>query len=289
MKNYRKLYLQSITKKADVKKPLKVVFDCSNGTTSAVFKGLKIKNVKLIFINNKLDGNFPAHGPNPLEPGAMKQVEKAVVKNEADLGAVFDGDADRVFFIDNKGRFLPSYVTAHLLAMAHKPPFVADIFTFNPLIYMGTKKRLYPSRVGYYFMSKTAKRHKASFGAEWSNHYSFRETYYADSALLAAIRVMNILSKLPYSLADFFDLLPDFHYEQFNKKTGNPSALMKKIVKVYQKRVTKRSRLDGYLFDFREWFLIVRPSNTEPLLRLFVGSRNKKIFRRELKKLKSLS
>lgn len=285
MRNYRKFYLQHIVKKADIKRPLKVVFDCSNGASGAVFEGLKIKNLELHFINKRVDGNFPAHGPNPFEPGALKELKRAVLEKKADFGAIFDGDADRVFFVDNKGRFLPSYVIAYLFAMIHKPPFVADLFTFKPLQYLGLKKGVYPSKVGYYFVSKTARRHRASFGAEWSNHFLFKETYYADAALLAAIKVMNIASTLPYSLADFFDLLPPFQYKQFNKRTDNPAVLMEKILKIYQRKAIKISSLDGWLFDFSDWFLIVRPSNTEPLVRFLLGSKNEKTFRRELEKL----
>lgn len=290
MKDYRKIYLDNITNKSNLKKPLRIVFDCSNGPAGHVFKNLRIKNAEINLINKKVDGNFPAHGPNPFSPGALSQLRREMYKKKADLGVAFDGDGDRVFFLDNKGRLLPSYIIVYLLSFTYKPPFIADIFTFKSIEYTGfLKHKVYPSRVGYYFIKKAAKRYDSSFGAEWSNHYSFKETYYSDSGLLAVIRVMNVLSSLPYSLADFFDLTPKFYFDQFNIKTKNPKALLEKIKGNYEKKAISIDKIDGFAFNFKDWLFVVRASNTEPLIRLFVGARNKKVFEENLLKIKSLA
>jgi phosphomannomutase len=285
---YVKLYANFLKNFADLKRPLKVVLDCSNGPAGLVLKNLKIRNLKLIILNSKIDGNFPAHNPNPLEPGALDDAKRAVLREKADLGAVFDADADRAFFVDNLGRAMPFHASTYLLSLESKPPYVGDIYVAKALEHLGLFK-VHPSRVGTRNMKLAVKKFRASFGAEFSGHYFFREIKNADSGILATIKALNALSKIPYTSAQFTNLLPDLYYEQFNKKTKNAAGVMKKIVKRYEKKAKKTSRLDGYLFDLNDWFLIVRPSNTEPLLRLFVGSKNKGVLERELKKLKSLA
>ena len=286
MKNLIDFYLKNIVGRAEVKKPLEVVVDCSNGASGAVFGRLRIPQAKILLINSKVDGNFPAHGPNPLEKGALDDLRREILRRRADFGVAFDGDGDRVFFVDNKGRYLPSYIIAYLLSLVHKPPFVADVFTFKSIEYLGFLKnrKICQSRVGYYFMKQVAEKHKASFGAEWSNHYLFKETYYADSGLLAVIKIMNVLSFLPYSLADFYDFAaPDFRGEQFNVRAKNPAAIMRKTRKIFGKKASSVEKIDGWTFNFSGrggsassgdgWFLIVRPSNTEPLVRFFIGAK----------------
>ncbi len=284
--NYVKLYVNFLKKFANVKKPLKVVLDCSNGPAGLVLKNLKIPNSKFIIINSRIDGRFPAHSPNPLEPGALRDAEETIKKHGADFGAIFDADADRIFFLDNLGRLMPFHAATYLLSMESKPPYVGDIYVTEVMKHLNLLK-INASKVGTYYIKKTMKKTSASFGAEFSRHYFFRETKNADSGILALIKALNALSKIPYTAAQFAELVPSFNYEQFNKRTDNSAALMNKIFKKYRKKTLKISRLDGYLFDFGSWLLIVRSSNTEPLLRFFVGSEDKKIFRKELEKLKS--
>ncbi|MFH0712315.1 MAG: hypothetical protein V2A55_00425 [Candidatus Jorgensenbacteria bacterium] len=286
--NYVKLYVNFLKKHADVKKPLKVVVDCSNGPAGLVLKELKLPNIELIIINSRVDGRFPAHNPNPLEPHALDDAEKTVKKYRADFGAVFDADADRVFFIDNLGRLMPFHAATYLLSFENDPPYVGDIYVAEVMNHLNIIK-VNASKVGTYYIRKTMKKTGASLGAEFSRHYFFKETKNADSGILALIKALNSLSKKPYTAAQFTDLVPEFYYGLFNKKTENPAALMGKIMRNYRKKALRISRLDGFLFDFGNWLLVVRSSNTEPLLRLFVGSKDKKVFQKELKKLKLLS
>lgn len=286
---YLNSYLKFLRGKADIKKPLKIVMDCSNGPAGLVLEKLKIPNSKFYILNSKIDGRFPAHGANPLERGGMDQAAEEVLRQKADLGVVFDADADRALFIDNKARKLPSYVIAFLFSLAHQPPFVADVYVFKSLEYAGLLNgKTYPSKVGTFNIKKEMGRRKASVGSEYSGHFYFKDFFSADSGILAAIKTLNILSQLPYSLADFYDLLPEFYSEQFNVRVKNVPKTMKKVKTAYGRRSLKTSRLDGLSFDFREWFLIVRPSNTEPVVRFFVASRNKPVFKKEIKKIKSL-
>ncbi len=269
--NYRNLYVKYLTQFADFKKPLRVVLDCSNGTAGVVLKYLKFPNSKFIILNSKIDGRFPAHGPNPLLKGATNQAAREILKQKADLGAVFDADADRVVFLDELGKVMPVHAVTFLLSLKAKPPYVADTYLTKILKHLKLLNP-YPSQVGTYFVKRMMKKIRASLGIEFSGHYYFRETKNTDSAILTVIKVMNILSELPYKMSQFSDLLPDFYFEQWNVRTENPKKILKKI-KSYSKR--------GVVF-------IVRPSNTEPLVRFFLGSKDKKVFQKEIKKLKTL-
>lgn len=268
---YLKVYTDFLEKSADVRKPLKVVLDCSNGPAGLVLKKLKILNTRFYILNSNVDGRFPAHGPNPLTRGATDQLVKEVLRQRAGLGAVFDGDADRVVFIDNLGKVVPVYAIILLLSLKTKPPYVADVYVAKTLKHLNLLNAS-ASRVGTYYIKKTMKRVRASLGAELSGHYYFKEMKNADSAVLAVIKVMNALSELPYKMSEFTDLLPEFYFEQWNVRTKNPKKLMNKIRPHSGKNTV----------------FIVRPSNTEPLVRFFVGSKDKRVLQRELKKLKAL-
>lgn len=277
-----------------IKKPLRVVFDCSNGTTGPVLKRV-LRNyppLTAYYINDKPDGNFPAHSPNPVEHGAMKQLRREVLKKGADAGVIFDGDGDRVLLIDNRGKPMPvpPYPLAHLLFSRHTPPFIAEIFTFKALEYLGlSDKNTYPSRVGTLFVKRLMRKKSASVGVEYGGHYFFKDFFYSDSGILAVIKILNALSEMPYSLADLHDLSPNLFSEQFNIYHPSPPSLIKKLESRYNNRARRVQKIDGLAFDFDDWFFVVRPSNTEPLVRFFVGSKDKSIFKREAKKLKSLT
>ena len=284
-------YSAFLKKQSDVKKPLKVVFDCSNGTTGPVLKKIKILNSKFYILNSRPDGRFPAHGPNPLLAHAMNQLQKAVLKNKADLGVVFDADGDRAFFVDNRGRIVPSFIIAELLFLESEGPFVVDLIVFKALEKLGALKehKVFPSRVGTYFVKSLMRRKKATVAGEFSGHYYFKDFFYSDSGVFTAIKVMNVVSRLPYSLADFYDFSAEgFMLENFDIHVKNQPESLRKIVRTYKKKSKRIGKLDGFTFDFGDSFLIVRPSNTEPLLRFFVGGRNKnktKEIKKELRRL----
>ncbi|KKU94475.1 MAG: Phosphomannomutase [Candidatus Jorgensenbacteria bacterium GW2011_GWA1_48_13] len=265
--NYANLYVNFLEKQANVKRQLKAVLDCSNGPAGLVLKKLKIPNAQLIILNSKIDGRFPAHGPNPLKARALGDVKREVKKQKADLGIVFDADADRAVFVDNLGRTAPVHAIAYLLSLKTKPPYVGDLYVAQTLKHLKLLS-IRESPVGTYFVKKTMKRIGATLAAEFSGHYYFKEMKNADSGILAAIKVMNTLSELPYKMSDFCDFLPEFHFKQWN---------------VRAKRIAVKSRVA------KDWFRIVRPSNTEPVIRLFLGSKDKNVFQKELKFLLSLS
>ncbi len=299
-----KIYANFLNKFLKPAKSLKVVFDCSNGTTGLVLKKLlQTANCKLqtLLINATPDGNFPAHGPNPSKAGAMNQLKKEILSQKADLGIIFDADGDRVFFIDNKGKFINPDIIANLLIWRLNPKkVVIDVRTGwlvrKPTTY---NQQLTTSRVGHYYIKKLMRKIKADFGAEQSGHYYFAfqnlgkgELYY-DSGILSAIEIINAVSKLPYKLSNYIDLLPQYYRSpELNLKVENPKQFIKKIEKYYKSKTTDyklltTNYLDGLTMEFSDWWFNLRPSNTEPLLRLNIESNNKILLQQKIKELKS--
>ena len=275
-----------------------------NGTAGSVLnKLLKAKSSKLqaIFLNEKPDGNFPAHGPNPLMPGALKQIQKAVIKHKADFGVIFDADADRVFFIDNLGRFINPDIIARLLIWRLKPKkTIIDIRTgwlVRKCQMSNVKCQMFQSRVGHYFIKRLMRKIGADFSAEYSGHYYFKKFFYADSGILAAIETINAVSKLPYKLSDFIDLLPQYYRSgELNFKIENPQEILKKIERKfkihYSKFITQNSHLDGLTMEFSPptggWRFNLRLSNTEPLARLNIETISQKSLNQKIKELRAL-
>lgn len=271
---YLQRYINFLRKKSKPQKNLRVVFDCFDGTTGLVLKPLfqKNKKIKAVFLNDQPDGRFPAHGPNPLIPNALNQLAEKVLAVKADLGVAFDADGDRAFFVDNQGRPVPAYVIAYLLFLNQKPPFVAEIITYESMKYAGIGGQIRPSRVGTYFVKQTMKKCRASVGAEYSGHYYFQDFFGADSGILTAIKIINSVSQMPYQLADFADLLPRrYQTESFNLPASAKEKFMTTIAKIYQPLARQTNRLDGWTFEFDQGWFNVRSSNTEPLIRVTWG------------------
>ncbi len=283
-----------------LKRKLKVVFDCSNGTTGIILRKLfpspKVKieksKVKAIFLNDKPDGNFPAHGPNPLLKGATRQLEKEVKKQKADLGIIFDGDGDRVFFVDNLGRWIDANEIGYILMQNFKPPYVVGAVSSWRLKNIRSCDDLNISRTGHYFFKKLMRKKMANLGVEHSGHYYFKDFFYCDAGIFAAIVVLNFVSQLRGSLSDWLDELPGYYRSgEINFEVKNKKAMMDKIEKKYKKDAKKILKMDGLTMEFSGWWFNLRPSNTEDLLRLNMEATDKRVLldklaeiERELKK-----
>jgi len=303
-KRFLDLYTNFLRRFLKVKRPIKVVFDCSNGVTGFVIRSL-LKTNKLInfkLINSRPDGRFPAHGPNPLAKGATRQLEQEVKKQKADLGVIFDADGDRAFFVDNLGRFMDGdVVTRILIEELRLKKIVVDVNTgwlIKKLKVPGRsgkseKLKVIISRTGTFFMKEAMRKSKAIFGAERSGHYYFRKFFNADSGILTAILLINRVSRMSKEeLLNHIDSLPkyyrysaDFHFDEKKKKKA-----IDRVEKKYKNLAAKLSKLDGLSMEFcspsapsgqnfGEFWFNLRPSNTEPLLRLNVEADNVKILK----------
>ncbi|MDP3901435.1 MAG: hypothetical protein Q8Q37_00455 [bacterium] len=294
--DYTNTYAKFLKKFMQPKKRLRVVFDCSNGTTGIVIKSLSnlvISKLKIDIINSKPDGNFPAHGPNPMAKGSMDDLRKEVKKQKADLGVILDADGDRVFFVDNLGRSVSADAVAALMSGNFSGPVILDAragYLARRLIRANGQK-VVDSRVGHAFIKKLMFTKKVEFAAEMSGHYyfNFKGGAVWDSGILGAIYFINAVSKLKNGLADWLDQLPQyFHSGELNFKIRNKKVAINRIMRYYKKYAVKTSRLDGLRMEFPDWWFIVRPSNTEDLLRLILEAKTKKSFEKNIAKMKML-
>jgi phosphomannomutase len=259
---------------------LKVVVDAGNGmaglTAPAVFARLGDAQVDLVPMYFELDGTFPNHEANPIEPENLRDLRARVVAENADIGLAFDGDADRCFVVDEQGRAVsPSTLTALIAAreLAKQPgsTVIHNLITSRAVPEIvaelgGTPVR---TRVGHSFIKATMADTDAVFGGEHSGHFYFRDFWRADSGMLAALHLLAALAESDRPLSV---LLGD--YERYtlsgeiNSQVADPQAVLDEIEKEYADRGYAVDRLDGLTITGDDWWFNVRPSNTEPLLRL---------------------
>ena len=291
----------------DDAKTLDVVFDCSSGATGPIMEALREKGKRKkekrewAILNGQPDGNFPNHAPDPLHAGSLRALQKSVVSNGADIGVIFDADGDRVFFVDDKGRFVDPDVVAYLLLWSLRPNrFVTDAkdgwlvrrqsldFTRDESL-LGAKR--ISGKTGHYAMKHAMRKNGAEFGCERSGHYYFKNFFYCDSGIMAAVAVLNALARLPYALSEFVDLLPEtYRSPEINVPVSPsiaPAGLFAHIERTYKKDAKAISKIDGIAMDFADpdWWFNVRLSNTESLVRLNVEARDKATYDAQLKKL----
>jgi phosphomannomutase len=261
-------------------KPLKVVVDGGNGMAGPMvgptLSGLGLDLDEMYF---EPDGEFPDHEPNPLLPENRKLIEDRVRSAGADLGIAWDGDADRCFFIDGAGAFCDGDFICALLARAALAKNPGATILYDP-----RSSRAVPdlvaadgghsdlSRVGHAFFKIRMREEGAVFGGEVSGHYYFRDFWCADSGTIPALLMLELLSKDGRSLGE---LMAEFRSNYFisgeiNSEVADQGAKMEEIAARYSDG--DLTRLDGISIDYPDWHFNVRPSNTEPLLRLNLES-----------------
>ncbi len=276
--DYVSLYTNFIKKHTKLERPLSIVCDCSNGATGEILKKLLpelgLNNYTLL--NENPDPEFPAHGPNPMLPGVLDGLCKTVVEKKADFGVAFDADGDRAFFIDEKGNVLTSIAIAALLFRHSEAPFVADELVYQALHHMKLFKHgeLHPSRVGVFFIKQVMKQVQATTGAEFSGHFYFKDFFGADSGIFAMIRVLSILSSMPQALSEFVATLPQHSVKNIDLKIAgkNWEAIQKRIIGTYASEDAHIERREGITLQLPAGWVNIRPSNTEPILRIYAGT-----------------
>jgi phosphomannomutase len=264
----------------DALKPLKVVVDGGNGMAGEMVGPLLDElPIELVTTYWAPDGNFPDHEPNPLLPENREFIIERVRSEGADLGIAWDGDADRCFFIDDRGEFVDGdFLTALLAELVLEKVPGADI------LYDVRASRAVPdtvaahggtahiNRVGHAFMKRAMKEIGGEFAGEVSGHYYFRQFYNADSGTIPALLVLELLSKSGRKLSDLVGELRSEYFisGEINSEVADPEAKMNAIAE--QHPDAEIGRLDGVSVDYEDWHFNVRPSNTEPLLRLNLES-----------------
>src|SRR5437660_6291858 len=265
-----------------VLRPFKIVADTANGmgglVVPEVFNGLPF-DIEILY--PELDGNFPNHPADPIQPENQRDLKARVLQTGADVGLAFDGDADRVFVVDEKGEGISGSTTTAMVAkaMLEKAPGSTVIYNLIcskavPEVIIENGGKPVRSRVGHSFIKADMAETNAVFGGEHSGHYYFRDNYRADSGLITAMVVLEMLSKAAQPLSELrkpFERYADSG--EINTKVDHPQAVIEKITSTYS--TAQQDRLDGLTVDVGDWWFNVRPSNTEPLLRLNLEARTR--------------
>ena len=264
---------------------LNIGVDCSNGMSSIFVHELV---GKAHYINDNLDGNFPNHEPNPLEANAQEQIKTLVLKEKCDVGVLFDGDADRVTFIDEKGRFIsPDLIIAFLGdyfigEQKQKGIVLQDIRSSRAIQeYLNHyQAKVETWRVGRAYAALKLRELDGCYGGELAGHYYFRDFYYSDSALLAASIVLRLLAERKakgQTLSQIIDeITPYSNSGEINFKIERKQEAMD-AVRDHFSSLEKPERFldfDGYRLDYPDWWLNIRPSNTEPYLRFLCEAKS---------------
>jgi phosphomannomutase len=279
-------YVEHVLSFVDVEamRPLTVVADTANGMGGLVVPAVIARlPITLHHLYAELDGTFPNHPADPIDPENQKDLKAAVLEHRADVGLAFDGDADRVFLIDEQaqdvsGSILTALVAAAMLDREPGAKVVHNLicsWTVPEVIreHGGVPVR---TRVGHSFIKQVMAETDAIFGGEHSGHYYFRENYRADSGLIAAVIALGELSKANVPLSEL--LLPLRRYSdsgEINSRVDDQQGRMEAIASALS--AGRQDRLDGLTVEFDDWWCNVRPSNTEPLLRLNVEARTEEL------------
>jgi phosphomannomutase len=261
-------------------KPLKVVADGGNGMAGEMVGPLLEQfPIELIATYWAPDGEFPDHEPNPLLPENRRFIVERVRAEGADLGIAWDGDADRCFFIDDAGEFVDGDFLTALLAeqVLEKAPGADILYDVRasravPDTVTANGGTAHINRVGHAFMKRAMKEIGGEFAGEVSGHYYFRQFYNADSGTVPALLVLELISKSGRPLSELVGELRSKYFisGEINSEVADPEAKMDEIAGRHPD--AEISRLDGVSIDYPDWHFNVRPSNTEPLLRLNLES-----------------
>ena len=275
-------YADHLRKLVDISaiRPLTVAVDAGNGmagrTVPAVFEGLPITLIPLFF---ELDGTFPNHEANPIDPDNLRDLQRAVIEHHADIGLAFDGDADRCFVVDERGEIVsPSTLTALIATreLVREPgaTIIHNLITSRAVPEIIREHGGVPvrTRVGHSFIKAEMARTGAVFGGEHSGHFYFRDFWFADSGMLAALHVLDALGEQERPLSGLLAEYSRYHASgELNSLVADQAATTAVVKQAFAGRPGVRTdELDGLTVIARAWWFNLRPSNTEPLLRLNV-------------------
>jgi len=278
-RNVTEAYVEHALSFIDVAKvrPLKIGVDAGNGMAGmimpAVFERLPCELVPLYF---ELDGSFPNHPASPIEPENTEELRKVVVQQQCDMGIAFDGDADRMFLSDEHGRLLGGDMVTALVAQSLLRKHPGSTVLYNLICSRSVPELIeregghaVRTRVGHSFIKAQMREHNAIFGGEHSGHFYFRDNWFADSGLIAFLIVLELVSESGKTVSELLAPIDTrFRSGEINSEVSDQRARMAEIDRHYTAEGADIDYLDGITVSFPTWWFNVRPSNTEPLLRL---------------------
>ncbi len=280
---------------------LNVSIDCSNGMAGLLIRELLGNSPAYIF--EEPDGSFPNHDPNPLILKNLIHLQNEVSKNKSDIGVIYDGDADRVMFVDEKGQFIPPDLMIAILAeyflknkSNKKFKVIHDIRTSKSvsehIIKLGGEPFMW--KVGRAYAALKLREIDGLFGGELAGHYYFRDFYYSDSGILASLIILKILGEIKANGKTISDVISQinnyFNSGELNFTIQAKLEAMEKLKSYFTKNenLIELFDFDGYRLEFKDWWFNIRPSNTEPYLRLLVEANSQKILNEKLELINSL-
>ena len=278
-KDVRKDYMDFLLKYKEDYSGLKLAFDLSNGMSTLFAK--QIFGEGPVYIFDEMDGRFPNHEPNPLIPANVEALKKLVAETRADMGVIYDGDADRVMFVDEKGNFIsPDLMIAvlghyFLEKRGEKGIVLQDIRSSKAvgeyLVPMGAQ--MYTWKVGRAFAARKLRELDGVYGGELAGHYYFRDFFYSDSGLLASILILNVVASMKRKGIPVSGLISGIvkyrNSGEINFRVGDKQGAMDAVLDYFTSSETPEATMDfdGYRVEFADWWFNIRPSNTEPYLR----------------------
>jgi phosphomannomutase len=272
-------------------RPLKIVVDAGNGMAGKmlppIFEKLPFEYVPMYF---ELDGSFPNHPPNPIEPQNMEDLQERVVAEGADFGAAFDGDADRVFIVTENGVTISGDILATLVAknVLEKEPGAAIVYSAVcskalPELVRREGGRPIRTKAGHSIIKPQMRKNDAAFGGEHSGHFYYRDNYFADSGIIAMLTVAELVGRQEEPLSELLvPIDPYVRSGEINSEVEDQEEVLKRVEEHYAERDEPEiDHLDGLTVDYGDWWFNLRPSNTEPLLRLNVEASDRETMEKE--------
>ncbi len=278
---------------------LNLAIDCSNGMAALLVKDIFGEDANYLF--DTLDGSFPNHEPNPLVESNSDELKRVVKAKQSDIGIIFDGDADRAVFIDEKGNFIPPDLMIALMGryfLKREPgaTVIQDIRSSKAVGEYIEKLggKMHTWRVGRAYAALKLREIDGLFGGELAGHYYFKDFYYSDSALLASLIILDIVAEEKEKGRTLSQLIDEIRtYEnsgEINFKINQKKEAME-AVKEHFFSIEEPEQFmdfDGYRIEYKDWWLNIRPSNTEPYLRLLVEATTKELLSDKINEIKEI-
>ncbi|MBD3249818.1 phosphomannomutase/phosphoglucomutase [Candidatus Woesearchaeota archaeon] len=290
-KDFMDDYKEHVMQFNNITQPLKIVIDYGNGMGRYEVDNVisKIDNLNIIEMFKEPDGNFPNHEANPLKPENLEAVKKKVLEEKADLGLAYDGDCDRVGFIDDKGETVNGDTITALISkvMLKKHPNATILYDLRSS--KAVKEAIEEAggkavkcRVGHAFIKKEMRDNDAVFAGELSSHFYFRNHFFTESSTEAILTILSLLSEKDEKISQLASPLRKyFQSGEINSEVEDKQAKMKELEEHYND--ADISWLDGITVEYKDWWFNVRPSNTEPLLRLNLEADSEKLMEEKKK------
>ncbi len=266
-------------------RPLKIVVDAGNGMAGKmlppIFERLPFEYVPMYF---ELDGSFPNHPPNPIEPENMQEIQERVVAEGADFGVAFDGDADRCFIVTEKGETISGDILATLVTknVLEKEPGAAIVYSAVcsralPELVRHEGGRPIRTKAGHSIIKPQMRKNNAAFGGEHSGHFYFRDNYFADSGIIAMLTVAELVGRQEEPISRLLEPIdPYVRSGEINSEVDDQQEVLQRVEEYYAERDNPEiDHLDSLTVDYGDWWFNLRPSNTEPLLRLNVEAEDR--------------